>query len=69
MPKSTVFEVNRGGAWKRITVDQAIKNHELRGRCIECHKPVRPHRTSTDGMQIAHVDISKEILCSLSDPR
>lgn len=56
MPKTTVFEVNRGGAWRKISVEKAIKGNERRGRCIECHKPVRPHRASTNGKLAARVE-------------
>jgi len=70
MPKSAVLEVNRGAAWKTISVAEAIDSNERRGRCTECHKPVRTHKASTNGRQAAHVEhLSQNPKCSLSDKR
>ena len=70
MPKSAVLEVNRGAAWKAITVEEAIDSNERHGRCTECHKPMRAHKASTNGRQAAHVEhLSQNPKCSLSDKR
>jgi hypothetical protein len=70
MPKSAVLEVNRGADWKTIRVEEAIDSNERRGRCTECHKPVRTHKASTNGKQAAHVEhLSQNPKCSLSDKR
>ena len=70
IPKSSTLELYRGGAWKRLTVHEAIARHQSRGRCIECHKSVRVHSRSANGRQAAHVEhLSGNPKCSLSDPQ
>jgi hypothetical protein len=68
MPKSADLEVNRGGAWKRISVQEAIDSNERGGRCTECHKPVRVHKASVSGKPAAHVEhLNRNLKCSLGD--
>jgi hypothetical protein len=70
MPKSVVFEVSRKSAWKKIGVAEAIEKKERRGRCVECHEPVRVHRRSKNKTQAAHVEhLEHNRKCSLSDQR
>ena len=45
MPKSADLEVNRGGAWKRISVEEAINSNERHGRCTA----VSQARANTQG--------------------
>jgi hypothetical protein len=44
--RSGQFEAFR---WVTISIDESLRTG-LRGRCVECKEPVRPHHGSIDGM-------------------
>ena len=66
MPKSVTCEVKRQIGWRIMTIDEALLTREPQGRCVECHEPVRAHKTGTTG-QAAHFEhLKSNRLCSLS---
>lgn len=52
MPKSTVCKVSG----RLMGIDEVIAAGEKRCACVECGRPVRPHRASTFGEQGAHFE-------------
>jgi hypothetical protein len=52
--------------WRVMTIDEAVLTREQQGRCIECHEPLRAHKTGTTG-QAAHFEhLKSNPRCSLS---
>ncbi len=41
MRGSTACEVKRPAGWRSMTIEEAVLTREQKGRCIECHEPVR----------------------------
>jgi hypothetical protein len=66
---STVCEVPGSGGWKQITAHEAAVLRPRNKRCIECHKPVRAHKLSNNGMAAHFEHLRKNPSCSLSDHR
>jgi hypothetical protein len=65
MAKSTFIEVQIGGKWKKLSVNDALSQNERYGRCVECHNPARCHGRGKNGMS-AHVEhLSWNKKCSL----
>ena len=69
MPMSIVGEVPGPGGWRRLSIDEAVALRPQNKRCIECHKPVRAHKRSINGMAAHFEHLRENPTCSLSDHR
>jgi hypothetical protein len=49
-----------------MTIDEAVLTRERQRRCIECHEPVRAHKTGTTGQSAHFEHLKKNPRCSLS---
>jgi hypothetical protein len=67
MPRSTEIEIEIGGQWKRMNVEDALAINERYGRCWKCHEPARAHAKAKNGAA-AHVEHrARNKKCPLSD--
>jgi hypothetical protein len=54
-PLSVTCEIQSGGKWVRLGIDEAVTELGLKMRCPECGGAVRPHREAVNGMR-AHFE-------------
>ena len=69
MPRMIFCEVNRSLDWRRIGIDEALDTAEKHGRCPECHRRVRAHKRSVNGMAAHFEHLARNPACRLSDKR
>lgn len=70
--KDEICEIWEGQRWKPVGVDEALEIRRRRdrwpgGRCVECHRPVRPHKLGTTGQRAHFEHLDRNPDCSRSD--